>query len=104
MTPEQEIIRAGEARQILEATLFVEARKHIEGQLAYLRSTVPISATEMHTRLILMEQLWAMLTGFLEQVMVSGRMAQMTLEQQRQQQSLLERGIAMFRTGGRGRL
>ena len=104
MTLEEEIRRAGEARQVLDAPMFVAARKDIEAQLAQLRRTVPIRETEMHTRLILMEQLWSNLLGYFEQIAQTGKMAELQIEERRQQQSMLERGLAIFRTGGRNAL
>jgi hypothetical protein len=50
MSPEEELRRAGDARQILEAPIFIEARAHIDKPLADLRHSVPIGATDMHTR------------------------------------------------------
>lgn len=101
MTPEQEMHRAGEARQMLNSVLWQEARADLEGKLATLRRTVPISSTEMHTRLILMEQLKEQFFGYFEQLAQTGRLAEIQLEQERQRRSLVERGIAMFRTTGR---
>lgn len=101
MSPEQELHRAGEARQMLNSTLWQEARADLESKLAQLRRTVPISSTEMHTRLILMEQVKEQFFGYFEQMAQTGRMAEIQMEQDRQQRSLIEKGIAMFRTGGR---
>ena len=53
-TEEQQLQRAGEARQILESPIFQDARKDLESQLAQLRRQVPIGQTEMHTKLIMM--------------------------------------------------
>lgn len=61
-----EIDRGAEARAIFNTPVFIEAREYIESQLKTLRSQVPIRDTEMHTRLILMEQLWHMLLSHLE--------------------------------------
>ena len=101
MTPDEELRRAGEAEQILRFPIFEEACKNIEGQLAQLRRVVPISDSGMHTRLILMEQLWGNLLGYFEQLAQTGKMARIQLEQEEQKRSLMERGIAMFRTTGR---
>lgn len=101
MSPEQELARAGEARQMLNSTLFQEARANLEGQLAQLRRTVPLSSTEMHTRLILMEQLKEQFFGYFEQLAQTGRLVELQMEQERRRKTLLEQGIAMFRTGGR---
>jgi hypothetical protein len=101
MTPEQERLRAGEARQMIDSTLFQCARQDLEEKLAQLRRTVPISSTEMHTRLILMEQLKEQFFSYFEQIAQTGKLAEIQLEQERQRRSLLEQGIAMFRTSGR---
>ncbi len=104
MTLEDELRHAAEARQMLEAPIFVAARANLESQLASLRRSVPIRETEMHTRLILMEQLAQTFFGYFEQLAQTGRLAELQLEEKRKQQSLMERGIAMFRTGGRNTL
>lgn len=104
MSPEQELARAGEARQMLNAPLFQEARADLERQLAEVRRTVPISATEMHTRLILMEQLKEQFFDYFEQLAQTGRLVELQIEQEKQRRSLLEKGVAMFRTGGRNAL
>lgn len=104
MTPEQEMHRAGDARQMINSPLWVEARADLEGKLAQLRRTVPISSTEMHTRLILMEQIKEQFFGYFEQLAQTGRMAEIQMDQEQHRRSLIERGIAMFRTGGRNAL
>ena len=104
MTPEQEIIRAGEARQILDAPVFQAAKAYIEEQLSTARRSVPIRETEMHTRLILMEQLWSNLLGYFEQLAQTGKMAEIQIAERKHQQSMIERGLAVFRTGGRNAL
>lgn len=101
MSLESEVQRAGEARQVLESQVFIDARKYIDDTLAQLRRNVPIRETEMHTRLILMEQLWGNLLGFFEQLAQSGRMAEIKLAEEQRQRNLIERGLAVFRTTGR---
>ncbi len=99
-----ELRRAGEARQMLDTPIFVAAKKHIEDQLAYLRRSVPIRETEMHTRLILMEQLWQQLLGYFELLAQTGKMAELRLQDEEKRKNLLEQGIALFRAGGRNAL
>ncbi len=101
MTPEQELIRAREARQLLDSALFQDARRNLEEQLAAVRRTVPIRDTDMHTRVILMGQLWDNLVGYLEQWAQTGKFAELQLREKEQQRGLMERGLAMFRTSGR---
>lgn len=99
-----EIRRAGEARQILDAPVFQAAKASVEEQLANLRRTVPISSSEMHTRIILMEQLWGYLLGYFEMLAQTGQMEALRMEEERKRRSLLEQGVAMFRTTGRNSL
>jgi hypothetical protein len=104
MTLEEELRAAGEARGILDSRIFQAAKHDVEEKLATVRRNVPIRDTEMHTRLILMEQLWANLLGYFEQIAQTGKMAALQLEEQRKKASLLEQGIAMFRNSGRNTL
>lgn len=60
-----EIDRGAEAERIFATPVFIEAREYVESQLKSLRAQVPIRDTDMHTRLILMEQLWGMLLNHL---------------------------------------
>lgn len=101
MTLEEEMRRAGSARQVIDSEIFQEARKYLESQLANLRRGVPLRDTDMHTRLILMEQLSNQFFEFFDQLAQTGRMAELHLEEVRRQQSLVERGLSIFRTGGR---
>lgn len=96
-----EVHRAGEARQILDSPMFQAAKTNMEAQLAQVRRSVPISDTDMHTRVILMEQLYANFISYFEQIAQTGRMAEIQLRQEEEKRSMLERGIAMFRTQGR---
>jgi hypothetical protein len=96
-----EVHRAGEARQILDAPVFVAARKNLEEQLATLRKSAPLMATELHTRLILMEQLAEQFFDYFEQIAQTGKMAEMQLTQEEERRGLLERGLDLFRTQGR---
>ena len=76
-----EIDRGAEAQAIFNTPVFIEARESIESQLRTLRSQVPIRDTEMHTRLILMEQLWHMLLSHLEGAMSNADFARAQMQQ-----------------------
>lgn len=76
-----EIDRGAEAQAIFNTPVFIEAREYIESQLRTLRSQVPIRDTEMHTRLILMEQLWHMLLSHLEGAMSNAEFARAQMQQ-----------------------
>lgn len=104
ITPEEALKRSAEARQIIEAPLFLEARKFLDDQLAELRRSVPISQTDMHTRLILMEQLARKFYGFFELLAQTGRMREVDLAEAERRRSLMERGLAIFQRQGRGSL
>jgi hypothetical protein len=101
MRPEEEIIRAGEARQILDSRMMVDARKSLEDQLAQLRRAVKINDTDMHTRLILMEQMYGFLMDWFNQIAQTGKMAEITLRQQEQQRMLSELNMRSWHQMGR---
>ena len=96
-----EIIRAGEARQVLDAPVFQAARKNLEEKLAATRRSVPLSDTDMHTRVILLEQLAGHFFDYFEQIAQTGKLAEVQLRKAEEQRSAFERGIALFRTKGR---
>jgi hypothetical protein len=101
MTPDEELRRAREAESLMNSPLFVEARQSLERQLTSLRRDVNIHATEMHTRLILMEQLSAKFFSFFEQALQTGKMAQVRLQDDARRRTLQERAVDMFRRQGR---
>jgi len=85
MNAEEEVIRGGSAREVLDSTVFNEAKKHVVDGINYQMSKCPIHDQTMHTRLIMMLQLWQVLEGYLQQVADSGRMADFQLAQQEEQ-------------------
>jgi hypothetical protein len=101
MNAQDEIRRAGEARQIIDSPMFVLARAQLTAQLAEARRLVPLTATEMHTRLILAEQMMGHFFEYFEQIAQTGKFAEMKLEEERKRQTLLDQGIAMFKRMGR---
>lgn len=101
MTPEEAYRRCAEARQITEAPLFLEARKFLDDQLAQLRREVPISQTEMHTRIILMEQIAQKFYGFFELLAQTGKMEAVRLQDEERRRNAIERGLDAFRRVGR---
>lgn len=102
MTPEQEIIRGRDAQTLLDSTLFREARAFIEENMQNLRRHVPMSDKDMHTRLILMEQLWGNLLGWFQQVALTGKFAELEIEKKSRMQRLQDLGVSMFSKTGRG--
>jgi hypothetical protein len=82
-TPEEELIRAGQAREVLDSVVFKEACARIEESLAEQRRRVPMRETDMHTRLILTEQLWSNLKDYLEQTAQTGKFAEFEIERRK---------------------
>lgn len=81
MSPEEELIRAGEAKQVLDSTLFIEATRRITESLAEQRRRVPVRDTDMHTRLIITEQLWGNIEDWLKQTAETGKFATFQIQQ-----------------------
>lgn len=104
MTRDEELHRAREAEQVISAPIFQEARRNLEGQLAQLRRDVPIHQTDMHTRLILMEQLSHRFFAFFDQAVQTGGFAQVQLADEERRRSLRDQAVAMFSRIGRNAL
>lgn len=81
MSPEEELVRAGEAKQLLGSRIFLEACRRVEEGLAEQRKRVPVRDTDMHTRLIITEQLWASITDWLKLTAETGRFADFEIKQ-----------------------
>jgi hypothetical protein len=90
-TPEDELRRAGDAKEILENEFFKEACKQIEDGLKAQRNAVPVRDTDMHTRLILTEQLWDSLKKYLEITAQTGKFAEFEIKKR---ESFLKRFVA----------
>ncbi len=88
LTPEQEARRGDEAKLLIENPLFVEACNQLDAELRLLRERVPMRDTEMHTRLVLAEQVQAKVLDYLKAVVMSGEAAKLTL---RERQSFTDR-------------
>jgi hypothetical protein len=94
-TPEQEVERARGAQQILDNEIFKEACVRIEEGLAAQRQRVPIRETDMHTKLIIVEQLWVQLRDYIQQVADTGKFAQDVITQREtREKTLLERVLS----------
>lgn len=85
MAPEEEIIRGGDAAGVLDAPIFVEAKKAILDGINRQMAAVPLSDQTMHTRLITMIQLWNTLESYLQQIRQTGEIAQFQIQQQDEQ-------------------
>lgn len=95
LTPEQEVERAAQAEQIILNPIYIEACKRIEEGLAGQRQRVPMNASDSHTRLILIEQLWTQLRDYIAQVAETGKFAKIAImEAEQRKKTLLERIMA----------
>lgn len=87
MTPEEELIRAGHANEVLDSALFKEMRAHIKGKIEAQITTAPILDQTLHTRLILMAQLWRAIEQWFEQIAQTGKMAEIQIEQEKRRKT-----------------
>lgn len=95
LTPEEEVERAAQAEQVIRNPIYQEACKRIEEGLAGQRQRVPMNATDSHTRLILIEQLWTQLKDYIQQVADTGQFAKLAIEEaEKRKKTLLERIMA----------
>ena len=102
MTPEQEIRRAGDAKHVIDNPVFQDAKKEIYEKLRHVRRTISTNVSpEQIADLVRIEQVADQFFDYFELVLQTGRMAEAHLEQARAQQSLKDRGLALFRTIGR---
>lgn len=100
-TPQEELRAAGDAQHVLDNPIFQKARDELYEKLRQARKQAPITASDLHAKLIIMEQLADQFFDYFEFVLQSGKMAQAALDQEVAQQSLKDRGLALFRTLGR---
>lgn len=75
-----DIQRADYARQILDNPLFKDAFGAIESDLARQRQVVKLTDTELHTRLIVCEQLLARFREVLTRAIEDGHIAQVKID------------------------
>lgn len=90
MAPEEEIIRGGQAAQVLDAPIFVEAKKAILEGLQRQMELVPMHDQTMHSRLIMTLQLWKGLENYLDQVKQTGEIADFQIQQQEERKKLFK--------------
>lgn len=104
MTPEQELRRAGEAQRLLDDALFKAAREDVYGQLRAARIAAPTTATELHSRLILMEQIADRFFGYFDQIAQTGKFAQDYLTGQQEQRKSWAQRMRTYAQMGRAGL
>ncbi|KVU10669.1 hypothetical protein WK62_05235 [Burkholderia ubonensis] len=87
MAPEEEIIRGGQAAQVLDAPIFVEAKKRVLDGIHEQMKRVPMADQTMHTRLVMTLQLWHALESYLEQAKQTGELADFQIRQEEERRS-----------------
>ncbi len=83
LNPEDEARRGDLAKSVLENPVFVEACNQLDAELRLMRERVPMSDQDMHTRIILAEQMQAKILDHLRAVMMSGDAARLQLRERR---------------------
>jgi hypothetical protein len=79
MSPEEEIIRAGKARQVLESDIFKEACQEIFESLKDARLNSPVKDVELREKLWAQEVALEAILSKLKTVIETGQMAEKTL-------------------------
>lgn len=104
MNPEEELHRAREAQSLMDAPLFKQAREDLYGKLQSLRRAAQPTQTDLHTKLILMEQLADQFFGYFEQIAQTGLFAKDFMDQaERRNRGFMER-LSQYVAFGRNRL
>lgn len=94
--PQTDIARAAEAERVLATPVFREACNRIDAELRMMREGVGMNDTDMHSRLILAEQMWGKLLDHLKSIMMSGNYAR---ERLRLKENFAERMAESIRRG-----
>ncbi len=81
LTPEEEARRGDMAKLVLENPLFIEACNQLDAELRLMRESVPMADRDMHTRIILAEQMQAKILDHLRAVMMSGESSKLQLRE-----------------------
>ncbi len=76
MTPEEELVRANRAREVLENPIFVEAVEKVDAEIERAWRCSPATDTTGREQLWLMQRLLEKVVGHLNQTMKTGQMAQ----------------------------
>lgn len=104
MNLEQELSRAREATRWLEDAFFKAAREDVYAQLKAARSAAPLAATELHSKLILMEQCADRFFGYFDQLAQTGKFAKLELDAQESRFRAAMEHVKSFATFGRNGL
>lgn len=92
LTPEQEIIRAGKAREVLENELFSEAVSAVREGIRVARLNSAVTAVDLREKLWAQEQALEAILKHLKTHMESGQLA----EEELRRKTLLEQAKDFF--------
>jgi hypothetical protein len=95
LSPEEELVKAGQAAQVLDSAIFIEAKQRVIDGIHAKMKAVPLSDEKMHTRLICLLQCWTSLESYLEGVRETGKLADFQIratEEQKRRISIFGRG------------
>jgi D-serine deaminase-like pyridoxal phosphate-dependent protein len=84
---DEEITRGGDAAQVLDSKIFVEAKQAVLEGIQRQMKAVPMSDQTMHSRLIMLLQCWSTLESYLDQVKQTGEIAQFQIKQDEERKS-----------------
>jgi hypothetical protein len=87
---DDELIRAGHAREVLDSTIFKEAAQSVRSGIDAHMLRVPLVDQTMHTRLILLRQCWDQLERYLDQVRQTGEIKAFEIQQEEQRKRLFK--------------
>jgi len=77
MTREEEVVRGGEAKRVLENPMYQEAVENVREGIYSLMQRSAMGDEKTHNRLVIALQLVSQIEGHLKMVMQTGKMAEM---------------------------
>lgn len=83
MSIEEELSKAGRAKEILESEIFKEMRDKVRGGIISQMEKCPIADTNLHTKLVLTLQVWGVLEKYFDTIVDTGKLAEFQLAQER---------------------
>ena len=101
MNLEQERARAQQALRLLDDPLFKEAREDVYAQLRMSRIAAPTTQSDLHTKLILMEQLADRFFRYFELLAQTGQFAQIEIDRQEAQRKSFADRMQSYISWGR---
>lgn len=91
----EEIRRGGRAAEVLDAQVFLDAKKAVLEGIQRQMNAVPLADQTMHTRLIVALQVWNQLERYLEGVKQTGEVREFQIQQEEER----KKRFALFQFG-----